>query len=287
MTELNSIIFGDCRESMHRMTEEGVRVQTCVTSPPYFGLRSYLDNEHEDKNHEIGSEKTPEEFIANLVDVFRHVKELLHDNGTLWVNIGDSYIANKTGGLSEKPSLMTGGRKTQEIGSNRPNKKPFGEYKNKDLIGIPWMLAFALRADGWYLRQEIIWAKKNCMPESVTDRCTKSHEQIFLLSKQPRYYFDNEAIKEPVAESTIGRGKVSFGGKKGRDYKENIDVSDPNFRNGSEQWGRVFDYKESCINGRNKRSVWNVGTNKMKLRDDIAPERRSYVINELLRRGLL
>jgi site-specific DNA-methyltransferase (cytosine-N4-specific) len=130
--------------------------------------------------------------------------------------------------------------------------------KTKDLIGIPWMLAFALRADGWYLRQDIIWHKPNPMPEPVQDRCTKAHEYIFLLSKSHKYYYDINAIKEPVAESTIGRKPVDFGGKKGREY--NPDKNDPNYRNGNEQWGRTFDYQESCKNGRNKRSVWEVST---------------------------
>ena len=221
----------------------------CITSPPYWGLRDY------GVNGQLGLEKTPEEYIANMVQVFREVKRVLRDDGTLWVNMGDSYNSpNSHSGPADK--VDWGIQRVLDAKANNPRTTK--TLKPKDLVGIPWRLAFALQADGWYLRSDIIWAKPNPMPESVTDRPTKSHEYIFLLSKSPRYYFDQEAVREPVAESTIGRGPVDFGGAKGRAYKP--EPSDPNFRNGNEQWGRTFDYKKSSANGRNIRTVWEIAT---------------------------
>ena len=173
---------------MRRWVGAGVRVQMCVTSPPYFGLRDYG---HEGQ---IGLELTPEEYIASMVEVFRCVRDVLADDGTLWLNIGDSYAA--AGGAQVQGTKQTKG--SQAGAWNGETRKPATGYKPKDLIGIPWMLAFALRADGWYLRQDIIWHKPNPMPESVKDRCTKAHEYIFLLSKSSRYYFDAAAIEEPA-----------------------------------------------------------------------------------------
>lgn len=187
----NEVHFGDCRDSLRAMAAAGVRVQTCVTSPPYFGLRDY------GHDGQIGLEETPEQFIAQLVEVFRCVRDVLAEDGTLWVNIGDTYAANR----GTQPAPTNTRNKTGHVGSA---EVPAG-LKPKDLIGIPWMLAFALRADGWYLRQDIIWHKPNPMPESVTDRCTKAHEYVFLLSKGRRYFYDAEAVKEPVAASTIAR----------------------------------------------------------------------------------
>ena len=187
------IEFGDCRDIMRNWIELGVKVHTCVTSPPYFGLRDY------NCDGQIGLEKTPDEYIATLVDVFRHVRELLVDDGTLWVNIGDTYATNggAHGGRSDNQRGV-GAKRTHDNGGGdqQARRAPEG-LKPKDLIGIPWVLAFALRADGWYLRQDIIWHKPNPMPESVRDRCTKAHEYVFLLSKGPRYFFDSDAIKEP------------------------------------------------------------------------------------------
>lgn len=197
---INKIHFGDCRESLRAMSAAGVKVQTCVTSPPYFGLRDY--------GHagQIGLEPTPDEFIAELVEVFRCVRDVLADDGTLWVNIGDSYVStprgNKPGDTGK--SGLTNPDRQDGLSRGGVDKSKLPGLKQKDLIGIPWMLAFALRADGWYLRQEIIWHKPNPMPESVTDRCTKAHEQIFLLSKSPRYFFDSEAIKEPALSGPPG-----------------------------------------------------------------------------------
>lgn len=229
----NKTYFGDCRANMRAMRDAGLVAQTCVTSPPYFGLRDY------GHDGQIGLEDTPEKYIAELVEVFRCVRDVLADDGTLWVNIGDSYVANATASGGKSSSKMTGGRSTRNEADKRPDKKPGNGRKTKDLIGIPWMLAFALRTDGWYLRQEIIWAKPNPMPESVRDRCTKAHEQIFLLSKSPRYHFDYEAIKEPAVKgasgSTFHKGKTA-----------------------THQLGRSSTADRADSPTRNKRSVWNV-----------------------------
>lgn len=197
------IDLGDCRDSLRAMAARGERVQMCVTSPPYFGLRSYLPDGHPDKAREIGLEQTPEEYIAGLVEVFRCVREVLSDDGTLWVNIGDSY-ASTAPGTRNAPQTKGSKIDAEQWANFRPDLRAHG-IKPKDLIGIPWMLAFTLRADGWYLRQDIIWRKPNPMPESVTDRCTKSHEYLFLLSKGAQYHYDHEAVKEPAAASSLVR----------------------------------------------------------------------------------
>jgi len=163
----------------------------CVTSPPYYGLRDYGG-----EGNQIGQEQTPEEYIQQLVEVFREVRNILTDDGTLWVNIGDSYYNYRPGKAYVKQTVASNRQDLPEYSPKRSNK--LDGYKEKDLIGIPWMLAFALRSDGWYLRQDIIWNKPNPMPESVRDRCTKSHEYIFLLSKSQNYYFDVDVIKEPT-----------------------------------------------------------------------------------------
>ena len=198
---LNQCYFGDCVESMRQMPN-GV-INTCITSPPYFGLRDY--------GHagQIGLEETPEQFIDKLVDVFREVKRLLRDDGTLWVNMGDSYAGSGKGRNGDgTPNVDANSKQATSEGTTNgilvKTKTP--DCKPKDLIGIPWMLAFALRADGWYLRQDIIWAKPNPMPESVTDRCTKSHEYIFLFSKSRHYFYDADAIKEPAIYAGDDRG---------------------------------------------------------------------------------
>ena len=188
----DTILFGDCRDTIPTITE---RPRMCVTSPPYYGLRNYGDEENQ-----IGQEQTPEEFVDNLVQVFREVKNVLADDGTLWLNIGDSYYNYRPGKGQSYPKQSVSKTKQDlpDKCSKRGNK--LEGLKEKDLIGIPWMLAFALRADGWYLRQDIIWNKPNPMPESVKDRCTKSHEYIFLLSKSKYYYYNNDAIKEPAKD---------------------------------------------------------------------------------------
>ena len=232
------ILQGNCLDRLKDLPEKSVN--TCVTSPPYWGLRDYGTGEwvggDPDCNHEgtvlgnnrnfvdregrgsnnksissgdcykcgatkkddqLGLEETPEKFVENLVNVFREVRRVLRDDGTVWLNLGDSY---SSGG--RKTTTNQSLRGNNEYGVTRP--KPSNGIKEKDLIGIPWRVAFALQADGWYLRQDIIWSKPNPMPESVTDRCTKAHEYIFLLSNSPKYYYDNQAIKEPTSGQSGG-----------------------------------------------------------------------------------
>lgn len=257
---LNEIHFGDCRDSLRAMAAAGVKVQTCVTSPPYFGLRDYG---HEGQ---IGLEEAPETYIAGLVEVFRCVRDVLADDGTLWVNIGDSYARNPSKGGSG-PGWKNGAYSdtytdASKVRQFRPSKvantgirgdavQSSAAPKEKDLIGIPWMLAFALRADGWYLRQDIIWHKPNSMPESVADRCTKAHEYMFLLSKSPRYFYDAEAVKEPVAASTIAR------------------VTQPTLAQqvGSTRVPGKTNGNMKAVGGtekRNRRSVWSINTQPYK-----------------------
>lgn len=209
---LSKIVVGDCKDCMHEIPSESV--QTCVTSPPYFALRDY------DDARQIGQEKTPAEYVSKLVKVFREVRRLLRSDGTLWLNLGDSY--SPRGGKREG-------------------------IKRKDLIGIPWRVALALQADGWYLRQDIIWQKPNVMPEPVKDRCVGSHEYVFLLSKNPKYYFDHETMREPAVQAGRVR-KDRFGGKK--HSGETTMHSD----------GSVF----TGSNTRTRRSVWSVNTKPFK-----------------------
>ena len=238
---VNKIEFGDCRETMRRWKEQGIKAQTCVTSPPYFGLRDYG---HEGQ---LGLEETPEEYIKEMVEVFRCVWDVLEDDGTLWLNIGDSYNNFRT---QMSPGQTVHGRdKLNGKPDVNSKKRGVNGLKEKDLIGIPWMMAFALRADGWYLRQDIIWHKPNPMPESVQDRCTKAHEYIFLMSKSQKYYYDADAIKEAAfnAGKRITLGEKSF--SKGQANGANIKPSG----NGSADF---YDVAEN----RNKRSVWTVTT---------------------------
>ena len=196
---VNKILFGDCRETLKTID---TKARMCVTSPPYYGLRNYGG---EDK--QIGMEQTPEEYIEQLVDVFRSVRDVLTDDGTLWLNIGDTYYNYRSDGNYPKQTVSRTKQDLPDFSPVRGNK--LHNLKSKDLIGIPWMLAFALRADGWWLRQDIIWNKPNPMPESVKDRCTKSHEYIFLLSKSKQYFYDNEAIKEPVKQDWGTRDRTN------------------------------------------------------------------------------
>lgn len=231
----NTCIFGDCREGLRKIKESGVTAQMCVTSPPYYGLRDYgVDGQ-------IGMEETPESYISNLVEVFQGVREVLADDGTLWVNIGDSYCGSNSGGIEDNKAAQHGTGATA-LGKDRPTKKIPG-IKPKDLIGTPWMLAFALRADGWYLRQDIIWHKPNPMPESVTDRCTKAHEYIFLLSKRQTYYFNHKAIMEAAAYD--GRNDTKY---KGGDKDMACSAH--------ERWTK----NDAGEYMRNKRSVWDIPT---------------------------
>ena len=183
----DTILFGDCRDTLKQFDE---KARCCVTSPPYYGLRDYGG-----ESNQIGLEQTPEEYIQEMVNVFRLVRDNLTDDGTLWLNIGDSYYNYRPGKGGLPQQTVSNTKQDLPDQCNRRANKLEG-LKEKDLIGIPWMLAFALRADGWYLRQDIIWSKGNPMPESVRDRCTKSHEYIFLLSKSQNYYFDVDTIKE-------------------------------------------------------------------------------------------
>ena len=186
----DTILFGDCRETLKEFDE---KARMCVTSPPYYGLRDYGGEQNQ-----IGQEQTPEEYIDEMVKVFRLVRDCLTDDGTLWLNIGDSYYNYRSDGNYPKQTVS---KTRQDLPTKTPVRgNKLEGLKSKDLIGIPWMLAFALRSDGWYLRQDIIWHKPNPMPESVRDRCTKSHEYIFLFSKNKKYYYDNEAIKEPAKD---------------------------------------------------------------------------------------
>jgi len=227
------ILFGDCKQNLSTFLPKTARM--CVTSPPYYGLRNYGDEEKQ-----IGQENTPEEYIQNLVEVFREVREVLTDDGTLWVNMGDSYYNYRPGKAYVKQTVASSRLDLPEYSPKRSNR--LDGIKEKDLIGIPWMLAFALRADGWYLRQDIIWHKPNPMPESVRDRCTKSHEYIFLLSKQKKYYYNNEAIKEPAKDwGTRDRTKGKYHNK-GTGLQPHTGLS-------------------KSYPTKNKRSVWSV-TNK-------------------------
>ena len=186
----DTILFGDCRDTLKQFDE---KARMCVTSPPYYGLRDYGGEESQ-----IGQEQSPEEFIDELVKVFREVRNVLTDDGTCWVNLGDSYYNYRKDGCIPKQTFASNRQDLPETTPRRSNK--LKGLKEKDLIGIPWMFAFAMRADGWHLRQDIIWHKPNPMPESVRDRCTKAHEYIFLFSKQKNYFYDNEAIKEPAKD---------------------------------------------------------------------------------------
>jgi DNA modification methylase len=237
------IIFGDCRETMRQWAKNGIKAQTCVTSPPYYGLRDY------GHDGQIGLEETPEEYIKAMVEVFKCVWDVLEDNGTLWLNIGDSYYNYRPGKGQAlvKQSVSNTNQDLPENCARRGNK--LDGLKEKDLIGIPWMLAFALRADGWYLRQDIIWHKPNPMPESVQDRCTKAHEYIFLMSKSSKYYYDNESIKEKSvtsAENQIAkRNKEPHKGQRDSGMRETT---------------AGFDKIDKVYETKNRRSVWTVTT---------------------------
>ena len=235
---MNKIEFGDCRETMRRWAIEGIKAQTCVTSPPYYGLRDYG---HEGQ---IGLEETPEEYIKAMVEVFRCVWDVLEDDGTLWLNIGDSYYNYRPGKGQAlvKQTVANNNQDLPQTCARRGNK--LDGLKEKDLIGIPWMLAFALRADGWHLRQDIIWHKPNPMPESVQDRCTKAHEYIFLMSKSKKYYYDADSIKEDAVGERGGAP---------------LKATNPEFRQGdSKSVNSGFSHGWQPSEFRNKRSVWTV-----------------------------
>ena len=273
---MNLIEFGDCRETMRRWAAEGIKAQTCITSPPYYGLRDY------GRDGQIGLEETPQMYVDAMVEVFRCVWDVLEDDGTLWLNIGDTYYNYR--GRTDAFCKQTVSKTMQDLPSHSPtrNNKLEG-LKGKDLIGIPWMLAFALRADGWYLRQDIIWHKPNPMPESVKDRCTKAHEYIFLLSKSDKYHFDSVAIEEPIQDVTalrmlrgVSDTHKNVNGAPGQ-TKHSMNQPRPNVRKefdssmggGGTSFVGHSGYKKAdgtlmIKPTRNKRSVWTVNTKPFK-----------------------
>ena len=232
--ETNIILPGDCIDSLKQLPD--AFVNTCVTSPPYYGLRDYGEE------GQIGQEETPQQYIDKMVEVFAQIRRVLRDDGTLWLNLGDSYAGSNGNGYRQ--SIQTTNPNTEDNEDTdlrkKMNRKDVG-FKKKDLMGIPWRVAMALQEEGWYLRQDIIWAKPNPMPESVTDRCTKSHEYIFLMSKNPDYYFDYEAIRERSVAKLDKKFLSPIGGKK--------DPNKPGSYSGNAPENDGF---------RNKRSVWNV-----------------------------
>ena len=245
-----TLLQGHCLEVLRTLPTESV--QTCITSPPYFGLRDY------GCDGQIGLESTPDAFVSSLVDVFAEVHRVLKSDGTLWLNLGDSYVSKPTGTLGNHTGAKHGfsqEHKHQTAALERPDKTGWG-LPEKNLIGIPWRVAFALQQYGWYLRQDIIWHKPNPMPESVTDRCTKAHEYIFLLSKSDRYFYDNEAIKEPVSDTSLKRAE--YGWNCDRPSTKNASMGGTGIH--TEKMGTRF------VNpsGRNKRSVWTVCTKPYK-----------------------
>lgn len=244
--EKNIIYQGDSIESIKQLPDESV--DCVVTSPPYYGLRDYgVDGQ-------IGLEETPELYIQRLVELFREIRRVLKKDGTIWVNIGDSYWGGgwRNAEFNENSGEIQKGSKGTYCGKSMPNLKGYvNGYKPKDLIGIPWMLAFALRADGWYLRQDIIWHKPNPMPESVTDRCTKSHEYIFLLSKSEKYYFDNDAIQEDCVDANYQNKE---GKSKERTQKQGYSIAGSHRDNS----GGLTKASGGDYTKRNKRDVWSV-----------------------------
>lgn len=241
------ILYGDALEQLRTLPNQSVHC--CITSPPYYALRDY------GVAGQIGLENTPEEYIERLVRIFHEVKRVMRDDGTLWLNIADSYSGSGKGAWKNKERQ----KETYKVEPGSPQTRvrtTQGNIKKKDMIGIPWMLAFALRADGWYLRQDIIWYKPNCMPESVKDRCTKSHEFIFLLTKSSQYYFDYQSIQEPAytTDRTAPRGSQgSFTKHSGR-RKQDL-VPDKRYIGFN---SRYFSKPLSMM--RRKRDVWAVST---------------------------
>lgn len=234
---INQIVAGDALEVLRQMPDESIHC--CVTSPPYWGLRDY------GVEGQLGLEKTPDEYVIKMIAVFCEVRRVLRNDGTLWLNLGDSYARNPKKGGSGTPN----GRNNR--GENYTGNKSLGDLKEKDLVGIPWRVAFALQKDGWYLRSDIIWSKPNPMPESITDRPTKAHEYLFLLAKSERYFYDAEAIKEKADPASAARYNYEFSGApKGA----TICPDDEKGQRTRPEGIREFD------GTRNKRSVWTVNT---------------------------
>jgi DNA modification methylase len=278
------ILVGDALAMLKTLEPESV--QCCVTSPPYYGLRDY------GVAGQLGLEATPDEYVARMVDVFREVRRVLRPDGTLWLNIGDSYAGSGKGGNPEAGkqatnrgsqtvgSLYETGKTAREAAVTNVTRRTFDGIKAKDLIGVPWLLAFALRADGWYLRSDIIWSKPNPMPESVTDRPTKAHEYVFLLSKSSAYFYDADAISEPVTPSTVERmsqptldeqeGSTRVPGKTNGNMKAVLKRSGNKVRRladgtsgdrPADHLGRSIPWEGAT---RNKRTVWEITTQPFK-----------------------
>ncbi|WP_353191369.1 site-specific DNA-methyltransferase [Pandoraea pnomenusa] len=282
----NEIILGDCRDSMRMLIAEGVKVQCIVTSPPYWGLRDY------GVAGQLGLEPTLPEFLANMVEVFALCRELLTDDGTLWLNMGDSYAGSRSG--PDTGSTLQGSRHNQNAAkaaklkmtaSRRRDDTPIPRndfrvegLKPKDLVGQPWRLAFALQDAGWWLRQDIIWHKPNPMPESIRDRCTKAHEYLFLMTKNERYFYDFSAMQEPVSGGAHARGA----GVNPKTAPSGWDTSPGGHRNLTGRYpgtgvgfGRGYDKMakprvkqnasfsaavKDLVDTRNRRSVWTIPT---------------------------
>ena len=235
-------ITGNCLDILP--TLEANSIQCCVTSPPYWGLRDY------GVEGQLGLEKTPEEYVAKMIAVFSEVKRVLRNDGTLWLNLGDSYYNYRTGCTSQTKQTLNGAEgKVIEFTDKRGSKQE--GLKEKDLCGIPWRVAFALQADGWYLRQDIIWHKPNPMPESVKDRCTKSHEYIFLLTKSARYFYDAEAVREQskpwIADRKDGQSSARVATLPGDKRETKVEYR-----------------KYAELKGANRRSVWTISTKPFK-----------------------
>ena len=264
MIELDKIYQGDSLATMK--TWPDAFVQTCVTSPPYFGLRDYG---HEGQ---VGQERTPEAFVSKLVEIFSEVKRILRPDGTLWLNLGDSYN-NYAGNRGAGNGIS---KNTHQAMQQKPRGYGLSvkNLKNKDLIGIPWMTAFALRSDGWYLRDEIIWAKPNPMPSSIKDRCTRAHEHIFMFSRSPRYHYDHKAIRTPLKATSIAQNLDAQAGSNRPESKANGAMKAVCFGGtkksgeGAESYtgrtktGNTWD--PGTDPGATKRSVWTVTTRPFK-----------------------
>mgnify|MGYP002797358442 CR=1 FL=1 len=250
---MSRIICADAAAGLKTLPSESVRM--CVTSPPYYGLRDY------GTDGQIGIEQTPQEYIERLVEVFAEVYRVLKPDGTLWVNISDSYAGSGKGPMSIQ---VAGNGKNKNLYDMKSRiyevPKKWENIKPKDMIGIPWMLAFALREFGYYLRSDIIWHKLNCLPESVKDRPAKSYEHIFLLSKSPKYYYDYKAIQEPIKAVTAARytrgrsGKAKYSGTK---MSQGIDRKEGAVTDESRQFKR-------------KKDVWEVSTNTFRMNEHFA-----------------
>lgn len=255
------VLYGDALEQLRTLPDQSVHC--CITSPPYYALRDY------GAAGQIGLENTLEEYIERLVRIFHEVKRVLRDDGTLWLNIADSYAGSGKGAWKNKEKQ----KETYKVEPGSPQtqiRTIQGNVKRKDMIGIPWMLAFALRADGWYLRQDIIWYKPNCMPESVKDRCTKSYEHIFLLSKSGNYYFNYEAIKEPAVgfDTSSPRGSrgsltPNSGRRKGNNKSfrgGGVYTNNRSFHNTADKYKSSIGNSPNDTGLRRKRDVWSVST---------------------------